>query len=131
MAVDNLIQSGNLILSPLLVLWNSFVMILPSVVLALLLLILGYFIAYLIGRLVRLLLEKVGLDRTIKQSGLSKEMGHTDVPALLGEVVKWFVFLIFLQEAVSILNLTSFTMVLDRFVQWLPNLLVAVVIFFV
>ncbi len=130
MAVEALATTGNLFLQPLYRLWLEFVAIFPSVVVALLILIIGYFVGWAVGHLVRWLLEKGGLDRAIRASGLTKEFGHTQVPNLLGELVKWFVFIIFLQVAVSILNLNTLSNLLDDFVRWLPNVLVAVVIFF-
>jgi len=131
MVVDALVGTGNLFLNPLFTLWNSFVLVLPSIVLALLLLILGYFIAWVVGYVVRYLLDRAGLDRWMRRSGLVRQMGHTDVPVLLGEIVKWFVFIIFLQVAVDVLNLRALSQHLDAFVRWLPNLLIAVIIFFV
>lgn len=130
MAVQALATTGNLFLQPLYNLWQEFVSIFPSVVVALLILVVGYFIGWAVGHLVRWLLEKGGLDRAIKSSGLTKEFGHTHVPNLLGEIVKWFVFVIFLQVAVSILNLNTLSNLLDDFVRWLPNVLIAVIIFF-
>ena len=131
MATDALISTGNLFLDPLFTLWNSFVLVLPSVVLALLLVILGYFIAWVVGYVLRYILDKAGVDRYFRKSATAKRIGHTNIPSLAAEIVKWFVFLIFLQVAVDVLNLRSLSAILDSFVRWLPNLLVAVLIFIV
>lgn len=131
MAVEALTQTGSLILDPLYTLWYSFVGILPSLIVAILILILGYAVAYLIGHVVKVILEKLGVSKQVKKAALTKAVGHTNVPSLAGEIVKWFVFLIFLQVAVSILNLSTLSAWLDMFVKWLPNLLVAIIIFFV
>lgn len=130
MAVESLVTTGNLILDPLYRLWYSLVGVVPSIILALLILILGYCVAYLIGHLVSLGLDKLGLTARLKKANLMKVAGHTNVPALTGEIVKWFVFVIFLTEAVSVLNLGALSSLLDSFVRWLPNVLVAVVVFF-
>lgn len=125
-----LVATGNLFLQPLYNLWQNFVSIFPSIVVAILLLVLGYFIAWAIGHAVKWLLDKAGLDNLVKKSGLTKEVGHTHVPNLLGELVKWFVFIIFLQVAVEVLNLNTLSNLLGDFVRWLPNVLFAVIIFF-
>lgn len=130
MAVENLVATGNLFLQPFYELWMKFVGVFPSIVVALLLLVIGYFIAYLIGHLVKWLLDKAGLDKHIKSTGFSKEVGHTQLPNLLGELIKWFVFIIFLEVAVDVLNLTQLSLLLDSFVRWLPNVLIAVIVFF-
>ena len=48
---DALVATGNLFLQPLYQLWQDFVSIFPSIVVALLLLVLGYFIGWAIGYL--------------------------------------------------------------------------------
>ncbi len=130
MAVDSLFATRDLFLQPLYQLWMDFVSIFPSIVVALLLLVIGYFIAYLIGHGVKWLLEKAGLGNYVKQAGFSKEVGHTNLSALSGEIVKWFVFIIFLQVAVDVLNLKSLSMLLQDFVKWLPNVIIAIIVFF-
>jgi len=126
-----LVATGNLFLQPLYKLWQDFVSIFPSIVVAILLLVLGYFIGWAIGHAVKWLLNKAGLDDLIKKSGLTKEVGHTHVPNLVGELIKWFVFIIFLQVAVAVLNLSTLSNLLNDFVRWLPNILFATIIFFV
>lgn len=130
MALETLGAGGSLVLDPLYALWASFVSIVPGFVLALLILVLGYCVAYLVGHVVRAGLEKVGLERKLKQAQLSRTIGHTHLSALIGELLKWFVFILFLQVAVETLNLGGLSALLDSFVRWLPNLLFAVIIFF-
>ena len=69
LAVEGLVETGNLFLKPLYQLWLDFVSVFPSIVVAILLLILGYFVAFLIGHVVKWLLQKVGLDKYIKEAG--------------------------------------------------------------
>ena len=128
--VNELVATGNLFLQPLYQLWQDFVSIFPSIVVAILLLVLGYFIGWGIAHAVKWLLEKAGLDDVVKKAGFTKETGHTHLTGLVGEFVKWFVFIIFLQVAVDVLNLSTLSALLDDFVRWLPNLLFAIIIFF-
>lgn len=129
MVLSALSSTGSLILDPLYVLWYNFLAILPSLILALLILILGYCVAYLIGHATRWILEKI-ISKPLREAEFSKAIGHTNVPSLLGEFVKWFVFIIFMNVAVDILNLSVLSDLLTSFVRWLPNLLIAVMIFF-
>ena len=130
MGVEALVSTGNLFLQPLYKLWMGFVYVFPKIVVALLLLVIGYFIAYAIGHFVKWLLDKAGVDKYVKDRSFSKEVGHTNLPGLFGEVVKWFVFVIFLNVAVSVLNLDVLSDILHSFVLWLPNLIVAMLVFF-
>ena len=128
MAVDALSATGVLILNPLVRLWNSFIDILPGIVAAIIILIIGYFVALGIGWGVKRLLEKTGIDKHMAKSKFSGAVGHTQVSGVLGEVTKWYVFLIFLQAGVDLLNLGTLSLYLDRFVLWLPNVIVAALI---
>jgi hypothetical protein len=130
MAVEALTYTGNLVLDPLYALWNGFVTVLPGIVVAILILILGYAISYLLGHIVKVILDKLGLNKHVRGSTLTKTVGHTNVPSLVGEITKWFVFLLFLQVGVEVLNLSTLSSWLASFVGWLPNLLVAIIIFF-
>ena len=130
MGVEGLLSTGNLFLKPLEQLWWDFIQVFPNIVVAILLLVLGYFVAFLVGHVVTWLLDKVGLNAYVKEARLTKEVGHTNIPGLAGEIVKWFVFIIFLQVAVEILNLNTLSSLLDQFVRWLPNVLVAIMVFF-
>lgn len=129
MALTALSETGSLILDPLYVLWYNFLAILPSIILALLILILGYCVAYLLGYVTRWILDKI-ISRPLRQAEVSKAIGHTNVASLIGELVKWFVFIVFLNVAVDILNLNVLSDLLASFVRWLPNVLIAVIIFF-
>lgn len=117
------------ILNPLQQLWLEAVRVVPNLVGAVLVLIIGVFVASILGHALRVLLEKTKMDEALRKAKLTKAIGHTNVPALLGELLKWFVIIIFLEQAVALVNLGSLTALLNAFVLWLPQLLVAVVVF--
>ncbi|MDD5650121.1 MAG: hypothetical protein PHF86_06865 [Candidatus Nanoarchaeia archaeon] len=120
-----------MILNPLVTLWNSFVSMLPGLLAAIIVLIVGYFVAFLLGHGLKLLLEKLGLNKWIYQSVISKAIGHTNVSSFLGEILKWYIFIVFLQVAVDLLQLGTLSALLSTFVMWLPNVIAAVIIVFV
>lgn len=130
MVSEVLSMTGNLLLDPLVTLWYKIVSVFPSIVLAIILLILGYIVGWVVGHGVKVFLYKLGVDKYVKQSTLTKMAGHTDLPTLIGEILKWLVFFIFLQEAASVLDLGTISTVLGAFVAWLPNLVIAILVFF-
>lgn len=130
MALNALSATGSLILDPIYTLWLGFIAILPGIIAAILILILGYAVAFLIGHAIKVGLNRIGITKHIRKAKLTKEVGHTDVPAVTGEIIKWFVFIIFLQVAAEVLNLGSLSSLLNTFVLWLPNVLVAIIILF-
>ncbi len=125
---DAFSTTGALILNPLISLWNGFVIILPGLIAAIILLILGYFVGLGVGHLVKLLVEKSGLDRYLERSKFAKQAGHFHLSRIIGEIVKWYVFLIFIGQAIDQLNLGTLSSLLQEFVRWVPSLIVAAIV---
>ncbi len=128
MVVELLQQTGGAIVQPLYVLWLDVVNILPNIIAAIVVLIIGYFVGLALGHVVKVVLEKIGLSKWIKNAKLTKAVGHTNVPAITGELFKWYIFIIFLQQAVMLVNLGEISSLLNTLVLWLPNLLVAIIV---
>lgn len=124
-------ETGIAIMSPLQSMWDKVVEGIPSLVGAIIVMIIGVFVAVVLGHLLRVLLEKSGLDDLIRKVRLTQEVGHTNVPAIAGEILRWYIIIIFLQAAVSLINLGTLSDLLNRFVLWLPNLIVAIVMILV
>ncbi|MEW6062863.1 MAG: hypothetical protein AB1571_00625 [Nanoarchaeota archaeon] len=131
MALEDISATGAIILNPLYTLWNSFVNILPGLLAAILIIILGYAVAYLIGHGLKLLLQKLGLNRAVEKSELTRAVGHTNVSAVIGEITKWYIFIIFLGVAADLLQLGGLSDLLNEFVLWLPNVIAAIIVLFV
>ncbi len=100
----------------------------------LVILLVGYIVASALSRLVTFLLRKVGFDRISTRIGLTRleqQMGlKMDTAGILGRVVYWFIFLIFLVPAVDALGLTAVSAVLNQIVGYIPNVFVAILILF-
>ncbi len=113
---------------PLVQLYISFMSIFPGLVLAVIMLIIGWVVAVLVGHAIRILLEKLGLDRKMAEAKLAKAIGHLRLSTLMGEVTKWYIFLIFLNEAVNQLRLGSLSVLLSQLIAWLPNVIAAILV---
>ena len=125
---DVLVDTTSAIISPLTTLWGEFSVVLPNLIGAIIVLIIGSFVAVILGHALRIILEKFKIDDAIRRMHLTKAVGHTNVPALLGELLKWWIVIVFLQQAVELINLGTLTTLLGRFTLWLPKLLVAIVV---
>lgn len=119
------------ILSSLLRLWYNFLGVVPGILAALIVLIVGYLISALVGHIIRFVLEKIGLNTLLQKAKLTKTIGHTDVPKITGIIIKWYVFIVFLQLSTELLNLGALSIALNKFVMWLPNLIASIIIVFV
>lgn len=104
----------------------------PRIVGFILILVIGWFIATLIGKAIGALLHAVRFNALADRAGISafvQKMGvKTDVSAFLGEIIKWFIRLIVMVVAFDELGLPAVSAVLTQFLLWLPNLIVALVI---
>ncbi len=116
------------IISPLDTLWRSIVTQLPGIVAAVIVLVVGGFVAVILGHALKVVLEKLRVDDYVRKARLTKTIGHTHVPAVAGEIFKWFIIILFLQQAVALVNLGTISVLLGQFVAWLPSVIVAIVV---
>jgi hypothetical protein len=104
----------------------------PRVVAMVVVLVVGYIAARLIGRLVTLLCEKVGLQRAAEHSGLAQSMQHMgikrNVSGVVGTIVFWLLMCVFLMAAFNILELPELSAAMGTVVHYIPKLLVATVV---
>lgn len=113
-------------------LWGSLLVFFPKLIGAIVVLLIGLIIAWLLKSLVirvcdflklDLLAEKLELKQTFKRAGMNLHIG-----AVLGWIVKWFVVVVFLVAATDILGWKEVTNFLTEVVLYLPNVIVAVLI---
>ncbi len=114
-------------LNPLVNLWNSFVLIFPKLIVAVVILIVGYILALIIGHVVRIAIFKMGVDKALfKYTKLPPAIGKIKVSSVMGQITKWYIFIIFIQAAVDAVDLGTLSVLLAKFALWLPQLIVAV-----
>lgn len=104
----------------------------PRVIGFLVILIIGWLIAGALAAAVAAILRAIKFNDLAQRSGLQgfvNNMGlKTDASGFLANVVKWFVRLIVLVVAFDALGLPAVSQVLQQFLLWIPNLVVAVVV---
>jgi len=113
--------------------WQGFVIFLPKLILALIVFLIGWIFAAGIGRIIQEILKKLQLDKLtqMKKWGKSFEKADFDfAPSeFIGGLCKWILMIVVLSISVEMLGLNQFSIFLNRVVIWLPNLLVAILIF--
>lgn len=104
----------------------------PHLIGALVILLIGWLVAWAVGKAVTLLLRKVGFDRLSNRIGLTRleqRMGiRMDTAQVLGKIVFWFLFLIFLVPATDALGLPTVSNTLNVIVSYIPNVFVAILV---
>ncbi len=105
---------------------------LPRLLVALLLLLVGWIIARLAQALVAGVLRRLGLDKAAEKAGVSSflsEIGaKPSVASLLGRLVYWMILLIFVLAAVESLGLPGIETAIGAVIAYLPQVLAATLI---
>jgi hypothetical protein len=111
---------------------QNFLGFLPALVGAILILVLGWIIAGLLAGLVERGLKMIGFERAAQSTGISgfiqRSGSSWTASAIVAEIVKWFIRLIAIQAAASVLGLEQISQIINAIVLWLPNLVVAIAI---
>lgn len=128
MAVSYLESTGQALLDPLTTLWNKLVEIVPGILAASVVVVIGYIIASAFGLIFNRFLEAAKIDAHLKKAGLAHSIGFINLANLGGALLKWFVFSLFLVQAAEFLKLGILSDQLQALAAWLPNLFAAVVI---
>ncbi|MBE7373536.1 mechanosensitive ion channel family protein [Pseudomonas lopnurensis] len=120
------------LLSAMSSLWASIAAFIPRLFGALVVVLLGFVVAKLLDTLLSKVLAKIGLDRLMAGTGLTKLLGRAGiripVSALIGKVVYWFVLLIFLVSAAESLGLERVSATLDMLTLYVPKVFGAALI---
>jgi len=114
---------------------SQFLVFVPSILGALLILLVGGLIAKLLEHLIIRGLKLLTLDRLADQVQLSAVLAKGGVrqklSELIGAIVYWFVMLAFVMTALNALNLTVAAELFQQLVAFLPNVVAAVFILIV
>jgi len=123
---------GDLIAGSFQLMWLDLVKLLPVLVAALLVVIIGWLVGAVLGRVVYQimhsikiddLLRKAGLEDWLQRGGVRLDSGH-----FVGTLVKWFIFVVFLIAAFEILGWTQVNDFLSKVVAYLPQVIIAAII---
>lgn len=108
---------------------------LPKVVLAILVILIGWFIARIISKIIDKLGKKLGLNKIFEKLGITKSLKKVGVKttfsSILSATIFWIVFLVFLFSATDILGFDAVSITIGKIISYLPNILAALIIFIV
>lgn len=110
--------------------WDEVIAFLPNLGAFLLILVVGYFVAKLLEKVLDRVLQRVGFDRLVERGGVKQalERSKLDASSILARIVFYTVFLIVLQMAFDVFGDNAVSELLAGLVAFLPKLFVAVVI---
>lgn len=111
--------------------WTRFVDFLPNFFGGLLILVIGLVIAAILKSLLVSLFRLVRLDRLFARTKLVGQQETKLWEDVLTEVVRWTAILLFLVPTLEVWGLQRATVVVNQFLLYLPNVIVAVIMGFV
>ena len=116
-------------------LWQGFLISLPKIFGALIIFLIGWLFAAGIARLVTEILTRLKLNAIFEKTGwgeaFAKAEFRVNPSEFIGVIIKWVLVIVFLLAAVEILGLTQFAVFLTRILGYIPNVIVALLIFVV
>ncbi|HFI0451111.1 TPA: mechanosensitive ion channel [Streptococcus suis] len=112
---------------PIVTILNQVIGILPHVLVALVLIAVGSFVAKLIGNLLENLLETAGINAYSKYL-FTKEEVNFELSAIITQIVRAIIIVFFFIQAIQVLNLEVFNAVGSALLGYLPSLISAVAI---
>lgn len=135
--MDNIwVVWGEVFNSSLQELWFAFIQFAPRLIIAILLFILGWVISSIIAKAfeqvfsalkIDRFLSKTGLSEILRRAGLSLNTGY-----FLGQIMKWFVLIIFILPSLALVGLDSIGYFLKEDVlTFLPRVIIAAFILIV
>lgn len=105
----------------------------PNLVVALIIVILGWLVGALLGRAIWQVFRSLKVDEALRRAGfegfLRRGGVDLDSGAFIGGLVKWFVIVVFLVAAFDVLGLTQVNLFLQQVViAYIPRVLVAALV---
>ena len=110
--------------------WDNVIETLPQIALFLLILIVGWFVAKAIARILEAALEKIGFDRWVERGGIKQALAKSEYDAsdLLAKILFYGLVLVVLQLAFGVFGDNPVSDLIDGLVAYLPNVFVAILI---
>jgi len=111
-------------------LWTTFVNMIPGIVGAIVALIIGWIAGQALGKGVSKILDKIGVDDALRKTIIGKSIEKSGITCVhfFDLIVRWFVYLIAILAAASILNIAVLSDFLNSVVSYMPSFIAGVFI---
>lgn len=117
-------------------LFYGLVAFIPNLVVAIIILIVGWLIGIGLGRVVAQIINALRVDQALKSTGIERVLSRAGFELssgkFLGALVKWFFIIVFLVASLDVLHLTTVNLFIsDVVLGYLPQVIVSVLILLV
>jgi len=116
-------------------LWQAFLSFVPVLIGAIVVFVVGWFISIGIGKIITEILKRIKFNQIFEKGNWDEALAKADIKVdasgFIGAIVKWVLVIVFLLAAVEILGFVEFAGFLKSVIGYLPNVIVAALIFVV
>jgi hypothetical protein len=129
-----LLQTSGLVLAQSLQsIWFGIISYLPAIIFALVIFVIGWVLAHLVGKSIKHLIDLTKVDSLLEKTGIQEPFRragfHFSLGRVVGSIVKWFLIIVFLVAVFDILGLSQINAFLQQIVfGFLPSVIVAALV---
>jgi small-conductance mechanosensitive channel len=108
----------------------SVIAFIPNLIAAVVILLIGWIVGRLLGKVISGILDKIGVDDALIKTSVGKaiEQSGTSVVTFFDLIVRWFIYLIAIVAAANVLQLEFLTSLLQSIVTYLPHVAMFLII---
>ena len=113
---------------------DTTVSILPAIIGAIILLIIGWIVGRVLGKAVSVLIDKLGIEKSVGKTGIGKAFLKTGWASFadIGDfLIRIIVYLFAIMAAANILGITYLSALIAQMIAYIPSLVAFVIILFV
>jgi hypothetical protein len=125
---------GSAVVAPAMNSLNQFfaqaVAVIPRIIAAGIILLIGYIIGRAVGWAIAKILEKMNFENTISKTGVGQAVSRSgwSMSRIISTAARWFIYIFFITAAVNALQFTQLSEALQSIWLWIPNLIAFIVI---
>lgn len=117
-------------------LWNGIILFIPNLIIALVILAIGWAIGMIVEKLIVKFMQTIKFDEALRKAGVESIVRRAGLTLnsgrFIGGLIKYFIIVVFLIASFDVLGLTQVTAFLQQVVVgFLPQLIIAVLILLV
>ncbi len=114
-------------------LWFGFISFVPNLIIAIIIFIVGWMVASVVGKAISQVVAALKIDNLFKSAGADDLMNRAgmklNVGGFIGTVVKWFIIVVFLMTSLEILGLSQVNDFLrESVLYYLPKVIIAALV---
>ena len=117
-------------------LWLGFISFVPSLLVAIIVFIIGWVVAGIVGKALKQVIDALKVDKLFASAGAEEALSRAgfklSVGGFLGEVVRWFIIIVFLMTSLEVVGLSQVNSFLrDVVLTYIPQVVIAALILLV